>query len=180
MEDPILKGLRLRDPLVLDQVYKDCFSFLLKYIQQQKGGRADAEDIFQEAMIVIYRKIKADELHLQSTFTTFFMGVCKYIWRRHQRRNRRTISNFPSDLLWETIEYDLEKQERYQLLREKFHTLSKNCRLILQLFFEQYSMQEIAEVLGYESAGYIKKRKCICQRKLIEAIRSDPRFAELL
>ena len=176
----ILEGLRNRNKAVLSKIYLECFPPLLKHIKRNHGTTADAEDVFQDCLVVIYRRLAKQNLHIQKSFQGFFLGIGKYIW--HQRRSQQikqdklVLPPIDNSL---SIQADIEQHERYLLLKDKFQMLSKNCKLILQLFFEQYPMDDIAHILGYKSSGYVKKRKCICQKKLIEAIKRDPRFREL-
>ncbi|MEZ4849139.1 MAG: hypothetical protein R3B93_11090 [Bacteroidia bacterium] len=41
-------------------------------------------------------------------------------------------------------------------------------------------MKEIANIMGYASEGYAKKKKCVYQKKLIDMIQSNPLFLELV
>lgn len=42
----------------MDLLYKNCFSAVAKYILQHNGQKQDAEDIFQEALIVLLQQLK--------------------------------------------------------------------------------------------------------------------------
>ncbi|MBU1718696.1 MAG: hypothetical protein KKA07_06450, partial [Bacteroidetes bacterium] len=57
--------------------------------------------------------------------------------------------------------------------------LDATCLKILTLFFSRHRLAEISEETGV-GMNYIKLKKHICQRKLIEMVRKDPYIKELL
>jgi hypothetical protein len=73
---------------------------------------------------------------------------------------------------------ELVKHEQYQLFRAHFKSLSDDCKKLLNFFFTGHSLREICSFMGF-SEMYAKKRKFICQKRLIAAIESDPLFKEL-
>lgn len=181
MEQQFLEGLKRRDPKTISQIYRDCFPKLLNYIIKNKGSRADAEDVFQDTLLVVYRKIEAKTIDIKYSFHCFLFGIGRYIWWNTLKHKHRTIGPISEEIEFENdFETEFELQEKYLIYKDKFQTLSKNCQHILQLFFEHYSMKEIADILGYESSGYVKKRKCICQKRLIEMIKKDLKYKEVV
>ena len=74
---------------------------------------------------------------------------------------------------------EMDKRERLKLYREKFQLLGEDCRKILTLFYDGVKMDEIADKMGFASAGYAKKRKHRCKEKLVALITEDDRFNEL-
>ena len=55
-----IEALGNNDPQMLEEIYKK-FSGKIKWmVMQNNGSEADAADIFQEALLTIYRKAKAD------------------------------------------------------------------------------------------------------------------------
>jgi len=69
--------------------------------------------------------------------------------------------------------------EKLVLVGDQLAQLGGDCRKVLNLFFAGESMENIAQALGYASAGYAKKRKFQCKKQLIGLIREDRRYEEL-
>ncbi len=67
----ILLGIKQHDNNVLYFVYNKFFKDIKYYITRNTGDEEDARDIFQEALIVIYRQIKEQSLALTCTFKTY-------------------------------------------------------------------------------------------------------------
>jgi len=175
-----LKGLRERDVAVLKEIYASTYPKILKHILANSGVREDAEDVFQEALIVLYRKIGQNQLNIERNFESFFFGVCRHIWLKKLSRKQKAFVPIEDNLTFGAWEEDLIEVEQYQLYRNKFNSLGGPCQKILQLFFDKKSMKEIAQIMGFASEGYAKKKKFKCQKHLIELIKKDSRYQELL
>ena len=169
-----LEGLLGRDPAALENMYEHLFPGIAKHILDNSGSREDAEDVFQEGLLVLYRKARKGELALSSSFYTFFYAVCKRIWMKKLSRGKakralpleeERVGELPDE-----IEQALERSEQYQLYRQQFKLLGEDCQNLLRLFFRGQSMAEIATQMGYGSEGYAKKRKFQCKDQLVQLI----------
>lgn len=54
----LLKGLAAGDRKVIEGIYKDHFNMIQSLIVNNNGSADDAQDIFQEAMVVLYEKVR--------------------------------------------------------------------------------------------------------------------------
>ncbi|MEM6261539.1 MAG: sigma-70 family RNA polymerase sigma factor [Bacteroidota bacterium] len=181
-QQPYLQGIRDRDPLVLKEIYLRFFPMIANHVQKNGGTEADARDVFQDTILVLFRKMQAPDFELTSSFSTYLFAVGKHIWLKQISRKRKNPSlsiekvNLPDE---ESVEKALLITERNQLFRQKMKLLSEGCQRLLTLFFEGMSMANIAEQLGFASEGYAKKRKFQCKQKLTELIKADPKFSEM-
>ncbi|GJM30128.1 MAG: hypothetical protein DHS20C17_27630 [Cyclobacteriaceae bacterium] len=181
--DPeILDGIRSRDRTILVYVYQQFFPMIKELILKNSGSEEDASDIFQESLVVIFEKLKTDELKLTSKFKTYLYAISRNKWLmvlRKQRTKPKMVVD--TQLLEENHPVymdDLTKHEQYQLYRQHFKRLSDDCRELLSYFLKGHSLREIGELMGF-SEKYAKKRKFMCQKKLISSIETDPVFNEL-
>lgn len=177
-----LAGLRRRDPCILQAIYQHYFPTLRQHVYTHGGSLEDAEDVFQEAMVVVYRKANEPDFVLSGRLHSYLLGVGKKIWlRKASRRSRQDKVQWPESV--QEPELDLEAQityhEKYQFYREKLAEMDEGCQRVLRLFCEGRSMREIAKIMGYKSESYAKKRKFQCKQKLMELIRADQRYHEL-
>jgi len=60
----IVEGLRLNSDFIIRYVYKEFFPTIKYLIKNNAGLEEDAEDVFQEALLVILTKIKDDNFEL--------------------------------------------------------------------------------------------------------------------
>lgn len=179
-----LEGLKNREPKILQAIYSNFFPAVLKLVESGKGNRLDAEDIFQDALVVLYRKLGKTDFELTSSFFTYFYAICRFCWYERIRKNKKTAiplteneENAGED---PQVEQELIQTEQNQLYRRKFKELGADCQKLLQLFFKGEKMAFIAEEMGYSSEGYAKKRKYKCKEKLVTLIKADHLYKELI
>ncbi len=178
--EEILDGIRDRNNDILTFVYKEYYPFIRKYILNNSGNKQDAEDIFQETIVMIYRKVEEEQLSLDCSFKTYLYSVCRLLWlkeletRKLIRNNNQEINNIVDPEEKFLLEDgDLEKKK---LIQEHLMHLKENCRQILTLFYAGVPIDEITEILGMSSTANTRQRKNRCKEKLIESVKKDPRF----
>ncbi|MBG6130474.1 RNA polymerase sigma factor (sigma-70 family) [Aquimarina sp. EL_43] len=178
----ILEGIVTGNEVVITTFYRKNLPYIRQYILQNSGNEEDAEDVFQDALILVYQKLKTDSLELHSSLRTYFYGICKNMWRNRLRKNKKMIitEKLPEDaeIITPTVIQDIEYKEREHIYRRHFLKLSDTCREVLSLLFQGNSMKDIAHITGY-SEGYTRKKKFECKRYLIEMIEKDHAFQEL-
>ncbi len=186
-DEQILKGILRHDNLILQYIYKQYYYNINYFIRKNQGSEDDASDIFQEAIIIIYRKIKENDLVFEkSSFKGYLFSVCRFLWLKQLEKRRiekeKLIDSLPfqEDLYDDNLNELAEKNERYGLYQKHFGTLSSDCQKLLQLFFEKVSLKDIAKVMGYKSEKYAKKRKFKCKELLISRIKQDAEFKKIL
>ncbi|WP_299897850.1 sigma-70 family RNA polymerase sigma factor [uncultured Aquimarina sp.] len=179
-DEEILNGIVENDRVIIKAFYRDNLKYIRKYIIQNSGNKEDVEDVFQDAMVVLYEKLLSNNLKLTVRLKTYFFGICKNLWKQRLAKKR---SIFLTNTLQEgemqdtTIE-DLTNQERGNLYRKYFVSLSLACQQLLELVFEDKSMREIAEITGY-SELYCRRKKYKCKKSLMEQIENDPLYDEV-
>ncbi len=181
-DQKILKGIAEGDEVVITTFYKKNMPYIRRYIVKNSGAEVDVEDVFQDALVFLYQKIKEGSIELHSSLSTYFYGVCKNIWRNRLRKNMKMVVT--EDVLDETEVIDPEvireitKKEQEHVYRKHFLNLTDTCKQVLNLLFQGNSMKEIADQTGY-SEGYTRKKKFECKQHLLEMIEKDPMYREL-
>ncbi len=182
--EEIIAGIRTRDNNVLQYIYKKYYPSIHNFILANSGSSEDAKDIFQESIIIIFKKIK-DEQHflLNSSFKTFLYSISRHLWlkqlrnQKYEERNIRDQQNF-IELREEPFKIENEDL-RMTLYQKHFKNLPEDCQKILKLTVENITQKEIADSLGFKSDNYVKKRKHYCKENLIKMIKQDPLFNEI-
>jgi RNA polymerase sigma factor (sigma-70 family) len=184
-DEAILDGLKKRDSGIIRYVYKQYYPTIKFLITTNSGTETDAEDVFQDALVVLFKKIAREDLILTSSFKTFLYSICRNLWL--QRLDRRVFSNefLEMEDLSELqdnlyLEQPEEEHEKYRLFQQHFLKLSEDCQKILQLFLGKTSLKEIAEIMGFKTEKYAKTRKFMCKEKLKNSIINDPNFKKYL
>ena len=153
-------------------------------IINNSGSQEDAKDVFQESIIVIYRKVK-EQSHflLSSSFKTFMYSIARNIWLKNLRARK-----YEGQKIMDQQKYIELKDEPFKISNEDlkmrlyqkyFKKLPEDCQNILRLSASDIPQKEISEALGFKSENYVKKRKHGCRDKLISMIKEDPQYPDL-
>ncbi len=186
-DQQIQRGILKNDNLVLQYIYKQFFYKVNSFIRNNSGVEDDAGDIFQEAIIVIFRKLKEDDSIFDNrSFQTYLFTVCRYLWlkqlesRRIEKEKINDTLPFREDIYDNSMSELASKNERYGLYQKHFKNLSTDCQKIMQMFFEKIPLKQIAQIMGYKSEKYAKKRKYKCKEILINRIKQDADYKKIL
>ena len=104
----------------LDKLYK-IYPAVKKHVTDYGGTETDAEDIFQDSLLIFIGKISDSNFHLSSSISTFVYGISKNLNRENIRRASKTVNEEP-ELDNETIVADIEEfiaeEQKYEALDE--------------------------------------------------------------
>lgn len=178
----LLEGIRQCNRDVLRQIYREYYPVIKYLILNNQGSEEDAQDIFQDALSMMYEKLKKDKLYFQCSFKTYLYAVSRNMWLMVLRKRKKDGDMFGEEEsiqdLGNTLIEDMTYARRQQVFKSHLRRMGKDCQKVLMLFFEGKTMKEIADEMRF-TAAYAKKRKFVCQQKLIESIENDAIFREL-
>ncbi len=180
-DEAIVEGLRLRSDYIINFVYREYFPIIKYLVNENSGSDEDAEDIFQDGLIIIYKKITDNQLTLTSSFKTYMYSVCRNLWLQKLNKRKNVLDKI-SDVedyidLPNDIKHEISSQEveLHRLVQIHFLTLSEDCQKILRLFMKDVSLREIGNIMGFKTEKYAKTRKYMCKEELKKRIADDPR-----
>lgn len=175
----IVDGIRKQDKDILKAIYYTYFPTIKRLVMDHHGSEQDAKDVFQEGLIIIYRKSKEGNLNISSTFKTYIYAICRFIWIKELSITKENSVRLTGYLEYENIpdiNFDEYKKHRqYELYQKHFKRLGKSCRKILKLFLKNVPLVEIAKKIG-TSPEFIRKKKFNCKEQLINYIKNDPDY----
>ncbi|WP_420577111.1 RNA polymerase sigma factor [Ekhidna sp.] len=170
----------------IERIYDECYPVISNWIRRNSGSERDAEDVFQDTLVVVYQKFKETSFSLDCKLSTFIFSIAKKLWlNRLRTKGRLVYSDFSIE---GTISERDEKQsnsiiedaEVQVIYKKHFSRLSKECQEILNYFFNGMSMKEIVIKMRYENDGLARKRKFRCKNELVKMVKSDSQYQELL
>ena len=170
-EQVLLQGLAKSDKKAVETIYKDNFNMVQALIIRNNGSTEEAKDIFQEAMIVLYEKVRSGTFELNCQIKTYVFSVCRRLWlKRLQQLNKySTEVDGLQDVI--VVEEEIDAHERrnseFQLMEKAINNLGEPCKSLLEAYYlQQKSMQEIAGNFGYTNADNAKNQKYKCLMRL--------------
>ncbi|WP_271783023.1 RNA polymerase sigma factor [Aquimarina algiphila] len=181
-KDSIIEGIVAGDKTILKEFYKKHLPQVKSYILKNSGSEADAEDVFQDAMVFVYEKLENNSLQLTSSLGTYVYSVCRNLWMNKLKRNKKNVHHEGILSISKTNDMDIIDQiddnERRYVFQKYFLRLGAGCQELLSLFFEGVSMKDIAKQKGFSEA-YTRKKKFKCKNQLVAMIKEDPIFEEI-
>ena len=145
---------------------KEFIDWLMKVYQCDKET---ALDVFQEAIVTVYYHIKNRKLdESKSSIKTYLFTVGKYTFFNKSKKTRMEVTQDISEGTFDSWELNLfEKKDSEAYLYEALNRISSQCRLILTLFyFDNNSMEVIAEKVGLKNEKVAKSQKLRCLKSL--------------
>jgi RNA polymerase sigma factor (sigma-70 family) len=181
-DEEILTGLKKRDNRVLQYLYKNAYNPVKQLVIHNAGSDSDAEDIFQEALIIIFKKLKDDPgFQLTSAFSTYIYSIARLIWLKHLRQIKKIEIDPLNRDMEERIEFEeplpvQDKDLRMAIYQRTLLRIPEDCQKILRLTAQDITSKEIARQLGFRSEGYVRKRRHFCKEYLVTKIKDDPDY----
>lgn len=161
-------GLRRNDAATVRALYQKHFPAIKQYVLQNSGTASDAQDVFQEAVTVLWMSVKERRLMPDADPGGFLYRVAKNKWLDvvrsaahkhmkvvHDERALDVSTDAPDDI-----------EERIMRLRGVYDKLDDKCRTVLdQFYFERKDLATIAAGMGVEEES-IRTIKYRCMMKL--------------
>jgi RNA polymerase sigma factor (sigma-70 family) len=172
----LLNGLISRDERILKEFYTLYFQGIRRHVLSNHGNNEDAKDLFHEVLLVLFQKARIEDFQLTSALGTYLYAISKFLWLKELGKRKRISHQMIdhealADEGEEVVQIN-EKNERLLFFRACFEKLSANCRKVLSLFTEGFSIAEITEIMGYKSDQHTRNRRYRCKLSLINSIKS--------
>ena len=167
----VVLGILNNSEDALNKLYVGYFPMILQFILKNNGDEDDAKDVYQEAIIVLYNKIKSGEFELSSKLKTYIYSVCRRIWLKKLSKESKKAVNVADFEDIEAVETDMElheeKDRQFEKMQSALVHLGEPCKTIIQDFYiNNLSMQEISEKFGYTNTDNAKTQKYKCLQRL--------------
>ncbi|MCW5924187.1 MAG: sigma-70 family RNA polymerase sigma factor [Saprospiraceae bacterium] len=155
---------------------------VVRHILDNGGSRSDAQDVFQEALVLFDRNLREGRFEGKSALATYFVAIAKWRWvtLRRQQGRYQELSPAQYDGTVESPEADTLRNEHRELLAEAMGHIGERCRELLRRYQLDYSMEEIAREMGYANAETAKKEAYRCRMRLRELLENHPLWTEYL
>jgi RNA polymerase sigma factor (sigma-70 family) len=158
-------------------------SYILGFVQRNGGNAQDGEDIFQDAIILLDRRVRQGGYKGDGALSGYLQGIARRLWlRKRQQWNERTTEFKPEEQEQPAESYDLElmAEERKRTIRTILEHIGDRCKKILTMYKLKHSMEEIAEVMELATAAVAKNEAYRCRKKFRAVVANNEQFAEIL
>lgn len=166
------------------RLYDHCYKHIRQYILNNSGDESDAEDVFQEAITVLYKKVKEGKPLVFDSIErvcAYLYSISKNIWLKKLRKSKpEVITNDVPEGLDNEIDRIYSQYQKEHIIQLLFSQMGKKCKKILSMhYFDNASFEAITETLGYENPQTVHVNKARCLKKLREIVKENTNYREL-
>lgn len=169
-DDTLIDKLQKEESASFELLYNLYFTTIAGFIKQNSGNDQDAEDIFQETIIVLLNKVRRPEFVLTSSLKTYLFSISKNLWLKRLRDYKPAVLLTDDHILSETP--DLLPQQEEDTNIEKVVTwlqkITIHCQRILKaIFYLNEPLDSLMIKMGWKNkhTATNQKYKCIEQMR---------------
>ena len=168
LENDLKIGLALGESTAYENLYESEYVKIKQFILNNSGTRMDAQDVFQDGVVILLEKIKTPGFEFTCKVGTYLYSCCRNLWLKQLRKSNREInSDYYERNEVVTVDFPEEQEELDEKLAKLLSIISKSClKLIRAFYYESKSWEKIADELGYTSVNSAKNQKYKCLKRI--------------
>jgi len=170
-EKALLQGLATNDKKAVETIYRENYNMVQYLIINNNGSADDAKDIFQEAMIVLYEKVRSGTFELNCQIKTYVYSVSKRLWLKKLQQSSRYSPPIEDQEASVPVDDEIAEHEKrdaeFEMMDKAISSLGEPCKSLLEAYYlQKQNMQVIAANFGYTNADNAKNQKYKCLMRL--------------
>ncbi len=186
-DNDLIKAIRTGGEVrmrALEQIFKNEGKRLsvIRYLKSKGCSQHDAEDLYQDAIIIFERKVSAGEFMQLASIDNYIFSIVKLNWYNKYRKNQRQSGNEITDdlLLERDVSAYYERQERKGIMNQILSLIGERCKKLLLMFTQSYSMEDIAREIGLTDNVHARKEKYRCLNRMRVKVQNDKALASYI
>lgn len=173
-----LTQIKQGDSVFLKALYKKYRATFIKWAERMYPGYVeDIPDIYQQAFTILYFNVKNDKFAgIDSTIQTYLFGIGKNLLNKKagsKHEQTEALDSIKEIIVpAENVFEKYEVSHRQQMVQSILANVGEPCKTILtKYYFDNFTMEAIADTLGYKTAMVAKKKKCECLIRIRKALK---------
>ncbi len=173
-----IERIRQGDERALAELYRNNIVMVRKYIMDNSGRDDDAQDMLQDALIVLWENVTRGDFDLTSKISTYIYSVVRNKWLREL--NKRKVGKVSSIEDHEVVEERIDAlrniihKEEYKVILQCIGQMGTTCKKVLTMFYlEEKGMEEIARVMHFSNTDVAKAKKWQCKKELEKLVKKE-------
>lgn len=155
---------------VFATLYEASFPVVARYVARRGGTLEEAEDVFQDALLIYYEKTRDGSFHAERGEKEYIFGVARYLWVKRYRENERHTSldelvaayeQQTHEPQWETLPSPRVAHHR---IARVLHAAGQKCmQLLTAFYYDKMDMDSLADRFGFSGkrSATVQKFKCL-------------------
>lgn len=172
----LLERLQENEQEAYISLYRLYYPDLARYVLRNNGSREDAEDVFQETLLVLLHKIREENFILNAELKTFLYAINRNQWLKKLRSRHIVVPVEYAENISAHIDIDLKQhQQSENWLERLFENITGHCVvLITRIFLKQHEPDVLIKELGYKNSHTFQNQKYKCINQLRKAGKKLP------
>jgi len=166
MNNNTLSTVEMREAFFM-ALYKKAFPTVARYVARMGGSLEEAQDIFQDALVLYYEKAVANQADIVVNEKAYLVGVAKKLWLQHYKVNSK---NQPLGD-WDT-EMTTDEQPASGKLMRYLETTGKKCMELLKAcYYDAMPLNDVVNLFSYSGTHSATVAKYKCLEKVRETVK---------
>ncbi|MEP7195873.1 MAG: sigma-70 family RNA polymerase sigma factor [Saprospiraceae bacterium] len=175
-----ITALRLNEEWAFEELYREYYPMILKYVLSNSGDHEKAKDLFQEILIALIKNVRNPDfvLYTGTKLGTYLMSIGQKKWLASlaKVKNKEQVEINESDFDWRDAEGESnpeDKEVQFKKMEKALENIGKDCKeIIMNYYYNEISLGKIADLMGY-TQGFIRVKKNRCMTKLKDLITNE-------
>jgi DNA-directed RNA polymerase specialized sigma24 family protein len=168
MNNSTLPTVELREGFFM-ALYKKSFPAVARYVARMGGSLEEAQDIFQDTLVIYYEKITSAQAEMIASEKAYLFGIAKRLWlQRYQASSKnQPLNDFDTGVV-------PDEQISNGKILYYLETAGKRCMELLKTYYyDQVPVSDIATLFGYSSTHSATVAKYKCLEKVRETVKQN-------
>jgi RNA polymerase sigma factor (sigma-70 family) len=157
--------------MIFNELYEYEFPKVVNLIIKNSGNVEMAQDVFQNAIVILMEKVFGKKLDLTCSIETYLYSICKHLWMDQLRQNKKEkqmIQFYNEEFQPDDISVSFyNTPDIYENVNRAIENLVDPCKQLLDCFYyKNMSWDEIASSLGYANAASARNQKYKCLERI--------------
>jgi DNA-directed RNA polymerase specialized sigma24 family protein len=155
---PLLKSAAEREAFFIG-LYKKAFPAVARYVNRMGGSFDQAQDVFQDALVIYYEKVQASANNISVSEKAYLLGIAKHLWSQAYKVNRKNQPLEDTD-----VQAEPNEQPSTNKLMHYLETAGQKCMELLKAYYyDHLPVADVATLFGYTGirSATVAKYKCL-------------------
>ena len=170
-----LEQFREGSEVVMRNIYLNNKPKFIGYFNKGNStNEFSVEDLYQDSFCVLHKNVMSGKIQtLSSEWSTLLIGIGKNLLRNQLRKKKEVVTDeVPERAHMSTPLHMVLSKEKSRRTMSILNLLGDTCKqLLVQFYYNEKSIIEISEIMGYANSNVTKKKKSLCLKKLREEVK---------
>lgn len=167
----IINGILSGKHEIFNELYEYEFPKVVSMIIKNSGSVEMAQDVFQDAIVLLIEKVYAQKLDLTCSVKTYLYSICKILWLdqlRLHKKEKQLMKFFDQEYSVEDISINFyDTPDIFDAVADAINVLGDPCKQLLECFYyKNMNWEEISIKLGYANPASARNQKYKCLEKI--------------